>query len=442
MIFEMEQFAKPVILFGSVNKDFVSLPEGKNTTGIPNFTYIISPQSISNDLIDFKKLYPFKKIGILVEESVVNYLPLEAKLKEISTVQDFDYKIILLDDFDNAKKELLDVDAVYAMGGFYLGKEKHQELISFFNQHKLPSFSGVSEKDVEDGMLASNQPSLDYAQLFRRIALNVEALVAGENAANLPIYLNLNERLTVNIATASKIDVPLRYSMISQTDIVGEVSDFLADKEYTYMGLLEDVLGRNLSLQNSKKDISIQEQEKRLANSAYLPEASVGGLGTYVDPDIAAISNGQNPEYKVSGTVSVSQLVYSEAANANKTIQSKLLDAQEQQYKSEELDLIYSTAVAYFNALIAKTFLGIQKENLAVTKKNLDIANQNFNAGQSGKGDILRFESELAQTTQDLIVSANQLKLSYNGINQLTNSPIGTDLNIKDVTIDAGEFSE
>lgn len=70
-----------------------------------------------------------------------------------------------------------------------------------------------------------------------------------------------------------------------------------------------------------------------------------------------------------------------------------------------------------------------------MTKHNLEIANQNLEVGVSGKSDVLRFRSQLAQNTQGMIEARNSLSQAYYQINQLLNRPIKEELAIKDTII-------
>lgn len=97
--------------------------------------------------------------------------------------------------------------------------------------------------------------------------------------------------------------------------------------------------------------------------------------------------------------------------------------------------MIFDASNAYFNALILKANLQIQAQNLDLTKRNLQIAKQNFKAGESGKSDLLRFRSQMAQNTQSLVEAVNQLEQGFVVLNQLLNNPINTEIDIKDVEL-------
>jgi outer membrane protein TolC len=159
-----------------------------------------------------------------------------------------------------------------------------------------------------------------------------------------------------------------------------------------------------------------------------------------LDPKVAEISGGQNPEYKTSGNIRLTQTLFSEAANANITIQENLKKAEQENFNKTQLDAILNASTAYFNALILKANTKIQSQNLEVTKRNLEIAQQNYEAGQSGKMDVLRFKSEQAQNTQAFVEAINQLEQSFFSLNTLLNNKIDFEIDVDDAELSKGIF--
>jgi outer membrane protein TolC len=155
---------------------------------------------------------------------------------------------------------------------------------------------------------------------------------------------------------------------------------------------------------------------------------------------LAKISNGQNPEISTLGNLTLNQTILSENANANIGIKKSLLKAQKESYNSESLNTIYNVATAYFTALILKANLSIQNQNLELTKYNLKIAQENYEAGQSGKSDVLRFRSQMAQNTQQMIEAINQLEKGYYVLNQLLNNAIDTKIDVEEAQLKSGIF--
>jgi len=442
IIKNQKEYPKPTFLFGSVNIDLVNVDLQKETSGIENYTYLIQKVSFKEDLIKFKELTNFDSVGIIVEKRVAEILPLketfDKQLQEIGA----SYKLIPYETLGDITGNLDGVDAVYLAGGFFLKSNEIKQLAAAFIENKIPSFTSTSKKDVVDGLFATNQGEEQLDQLLRRIALSVEAYVSGEKLSELAVFIETNPRLTINFNTAERIDVPIKYSLINSTDFVGDFKNSISEKKYNLITAIDQVLEQNLSLAAQQKDVELSKQEVKTANSNYFPNLSTSATATYVDPDAAANSFGQNPEYSTSGNVTLQQTVFSEAANANITIQKNLLKAQQENLNATQLDLIFDISNAYFTTLILKANTQIQLRNLDLTKRNLQIAKQNFEAGQSGKSDVLRFQSQMAQNQQALVEAVNQLEQGFILLNQLLNNPTEMEIDVEDVELNKGIFKE
>ncbi len=439
-LYEQRVYKKPVVVFGSVNSDFIDLPEDQETSGINNIAYIIAPLSYKKDLDAFNSIYEFKNVGILVDEYLPRTLPIKELFDTYFSEKEATYRLINLPKDGNIEAVLGNVDAVYLAGGFDMSDNAFKTLINTLNNKQLPSFSANRKSDVEKGILATNQPATNVDQFFRRLALDVEAIVNGTNPSELPLKLVYNNRLSLNYNTAKQINFPLRYSMLGTIDIVGGTSAYTSDNTYSIIDIMTGVVDKNLGLEVERKNVDLSTQDLKTARSSFLPDVSASATAAYLDPRVAEISGGTNPEFSTSGTVSLQQVIYSEGAGAGITIQDNLQKAQKETYNAAELDALLNASVAYFNALILKTNTQIQGQNLEVTKKNLEISEQNFQAGASGKSDVLRFRSQLAQNMQTLIEASNQLNQAYYTINQLLNNPIDLEIDVEDAAISEGLF--
>ena len=271
--------------------------------------------------------------------------------------------------------------------------------------------------------------------------MTIESIVTGDELSGVGTKIDSKLSLTINYNTAQKIDLPIKYSLIATTTFIGDPKLKVAEKNYNLVGVLQEAIAKNLDLQTLSRDITLTEKDVQIAKSDYLPNVSAGATGSYVDPELATVSNGQNPEITTSSNVTLQQTVFSESANANISIQKSLREAQKENYNSEALNVILNVATAYFTTLILKSNLAIQSKNLELTKYNLRIATENYEAGQSGKSDVLRFRSEMAQNTQQLIEAINQLEQGYYTLNQLLNNPIDTDIDVDEAELKKGIFS-
>ena len=442
LLLNQKSYPKPLIIFGNVNSDLVAFPRSKKTSEIDNLTYVVTPYSHKKDLAVFNKICKYSNIGIVVDDFLPSIIDLEKEFDNIFIDEKADYTIIKISEILNNSFTFQNIDAVYISGGFSLNNIDFNKIINKINSNKIPSFSAFGKDDVNKGVLASIQPENSKTIFFRRLALNIESIISGINASELPIKVNYTDRLSMNYDTAKEIGFPIRYSMLSDLDIIGGDKNIIKGETITIVDLINSVVSSNLSLNAEKKNIDLAEQEAKLSRSNFLPEIAVGNTSTYIDPKIAEVSNGANPEFRNTGSVSLNQLIYSEEAASNNYIKKELTKAQSEEYNAVELDAVLNVSSAYFNSLGSIANARIQNQNLQLTKKNLEIAKQNFSAGASGKSDVLRFRSQLAQNTQTLIEAGNQVKQNYFLLNQLMNKNISDAIQLEDATLGDGVFKQ
>ena len=431
---------KPTIMFGAVNQDIHILDLTKPTSGQENFYYLVESESYSTDLKKFKELTDFSNLGVLVEAPLMGILPLKETFDRLTNELDVDYKLIPFSTYDDIPAQLEGIDAVYIADGFYLTSDQNAALAQVLIEKKLPSFTVNGPDDVKGGYLATNQAKDNIDQFFRRIALSIESYINGTSLGDLPVYIEYTPRLTINFNTAKAIGIPIKYSLIAETDFVGDFNKTASQKKYGLLEAIDQAIGANLSLLANQKDVELSGQDIKSAQSNYLPSLTANANGTYVDPDLAAITNGQNPEFSTAGNLTLTQTLFSEGANANISIQKSLQKAQQENFNAAQLDLVFDVANAYFNTLILKANAQIQSRNLELTKRNLEIAEQNYDAGQSGKSDMLRFQSQMAQNTQSMVEAINSLQQGFLSLNQVLNNPMSLDIDVEDAILGEGVF--
>lgn len=440
VISNLKTHKKPTILFGAINQDYNDLDISKKTSGIKNFTYLIESESYIEDLTKLRELTNFNHIGIVIDEAVVDFLPLNETLDKALKNTGADYKILPFSTLADITNNLDGLDAVYMAGGFFLKQHEVQELAQVLIKKRLPSFTINGVDQVKNGIMASHQAEGDIDQFFRRISLTVEAYISGQPLSEMPVFIDYTSQLTINYNTAEAIGVPIKYSLINDTDFVGDFINITHEKKYDLISIIDQVMEKNLGLASAAKDIELIEQDVKIAKSNYLPDVSASVSGVNVDSDLAEISNGANPEYSTNGRIDMQQLIYSNSVNASINIQKNLQKAQIEQFNAQQLDTIFNAINTYFNILIVKRNAQIQLQNLKLTKDNLKLAQQGYEAGQSGKSDSLRFRSEKAQNTQAMVEVANQLEQTYIQLNQLLNNPVDYKIEIEDVELDKGVF--
>lgn len=423
-------YPKPVISFGAFSKELV--PILKSGDDSKNLTTIVSNHSIKEDLEIIKELIQPEKLAIFVEKGFRDNQPVDAIVASLNENVNLKLDILSFETLSDILIALEGYDAIYMAGGFYLSNEEIKELANVLIEKQIPSFTATSVEDVELGLMATNQGQSDINQFFRRIALTVESIINEGESQESVINMDIEGGLTLNFSTAERVDIPIKYSLIASTTFVGNPNQKSAEKIYNLEEVMKEAISKNLQLETFRQDVLLNEKDVKFAKSDYLPDVSVSASGSYIDPKLAEVSSGQSPEVSTSGNVVLNQTLFSEAANANISIQKSLQKAQKENFNSEALNTVFDAASAYFNALILRTNLRIQNKNLELTKLNLKIASQNFEAGQAGKSDVLRFKSEKAQNTQELIQAINKYEQALVELNRILNNPINRDIDVDD----------
>jgi outer membrane protein TolC len=433
-------FPKPTILFGAASREILDSLEDDLVTNIENFTAIITPQSYRNDLRTLNEIANSKNIGVLIEEGFMKNEPLAITFNAIAKELNIDITLIPFSGYSDMIQNLDGYDGIYLAGGFYLTSDEIVKLANVLIDKKLPSITATTIKDVQNGLMASNHDQSELNQYFRRIALTVESAILGEDLSDLSVKVDIDENLSINYNTAEKIGIPLKYSLIATTNLIGNPTSKSADKKYNLVDVMKEAIAENLELETFRQDVLLSEEDVRTAKSNYLPNLSVGATGAYVDPELAAASAGQNPELRANANVNLTQTVFSNEAGANITIQKALQKAQQENYNSEALNTVFTASSIYFQTLILKTSVSIRSQNLDLTKYNLKIAQENYEAGQAGKSDVLRFRSEMAQNMQELIEARNELSQSFFELNQILNNPVDTEIDVEEAELSKGVF--
>ncbi|GFZ81742.1 hypothetical protein GCM10011531_10050 [Aquaticitalea lipolytica] len=441
-ISQIESFIKPTIVFGAVNSDLLNVDLTNKTSGIKNLAYLVEKESYRDDLKMLHEISGFSKVGIALDKEVVSTLPFEKIFDDALRELKSQYQIIPFTTIDDITSNLDNVDALYLAGGFFLSNEEVGTLAQVLIDKKIPSFTLNDVQQVEGGLMATYQNQDNFDQFFRRISLTIETYINGTPLEDMPIYIDFTNQLSINFDTADLIDVPIKYSLMADAHFVGGFKNLSSKEKYNLFELIDEVLENNLFLQSNQKEIELSQQEVKKAKSDYLPNLTIGGMGTYVDPDMAENSFGQNAEYSTTGNITLNQTIFSARASANIAIQKKLQKAQQENFNAAQLDAIFSASSNYFTILILNANKQIQVSNLELTKKNLQIAEQNYNAGEAGKSDMLRFQSEMAQNRLELIKAINSLEEGFVNVNQLLNNNIGDKVGIEEVALNEGVFQK
>ena len=433
--------ARPAIAATIVDGTWQGVPQKDDASGVHNLAYVDDSYSLSSAIADFRRLIPFRRMAILLDPELLHGMPqLEASARELVRAAGAEGVVVsAAGDADHILAQLpAGVDAVYLTVLPKLGEDEVRRLLTGLTSRRLPTLSHLSQPDVPLGALASYEPPDNWLRRARRVAVDLQRILAGEDAATLPVRLVGAPRLILNLATARAIGFSPGYSLLTDAELVGTDSLGPADT-ISLAQTMQRAVAANLDLKAADLEVESGAQNVRLARSNLLPdiEAQIGGTTTR--EETASASLGQQPERIVDGGISFSMPLYSEQAWAGYGSERKLQQGRVAERSQRRLDVVLDAAEAYLSVLQARTVADVRRSNLYRNRSNLEIARLRENVGSASRADIYRWEGEVANARRDVISAESQVRVATLELKRVLNRPLDQPLAQRPVTLGEGD---
>jgi outer membrane protein len=422
-----EKLPKPVVASIVADAKLQNLPLKEGASGVKNLCYIDSFLSFERDIKVFHEMVPFRKLVVLATTNTLDAMPwLEKKLRQTAHEYTIDVHIVPVE--PSAEQTLAafpsDTDAVYLLPLAQITPGEFRKLIYGMILKKLPSFSMIGRDDVEAGVLVSVAPKDLLLRLTRRIALNVQRILLGENGSTLKVAFPLGEKLTINMATGRAIGFYPSWSALTEADLINEKTERV-ERRLSLESAVRESIAANLDLAAQNRNVAAGEQTVKQARSALLPQVGLDAKGEIIDKDRAEISSGATPQRSVTGSVTATQLLYDENSWSNFTVEKNLQTSRQEQRNTVEIDIIRNAAVAYLNVLRAKTLERVEKDNLKLTRANLERAQVRVSIGIANRSEEFRWESKIATDRANVLFAQATTRQTEIALNRLLNRPLG-----------------
>lgn len=418
------QLSKPAIAPIVIDADLQEMPQENGKSGVRNLNYIVFPKNIQRDVKAFLDITHFETLAFVMAQHVHDAIPnSSSKFKEIVAELGVKGEIIPVGSTVQPVLDRLDsgIDAAYVAPLIQLPPAEFRKLVDGLIERKIPSFSLMGKSEVEAGLFAGLNADI-FPRLTRRVALNVQRILLGEKPEDLQTTFPSEEQLTINIGTARAIGVFPSWGVLTEAVVIGERRTSV-DRVLTLETATREAITVNLQLAVRNKAVAAAREDIALATAKLLPQLDLNMLGLQIDKDRAERSLGTQSERTLSGSVTLSQVLYSDPAWANRTIQKRLQRAREFDRDAFELDIAQQAATAYLNVLRAYTFETIQQENLRRTRSNLELARVRESIGTARPAEVLRWESQIAKNRQAVIDANSQRNLTEIQLNRLLQHP-------------------
>ena len=417
--------AKPVIAPFILDAALMGFPLEEGASGVKNFNYVNIPERIIKDVRSFLRVVEFRKMAYLINHSYLDAVPeLNTRGRDLLRTIEIDMQVIGVE--ESAKDAVSglspEIEAVFLGPLTHLPPQEFRRLVQELERRKLPSFSGFDVADVEQGVLASSVWNM-FPLIARRVALNIQRILLGEEPGSIPVNIAIGERLTINMATARAIDIYPDWDVIIEAELIRPEREDI-EQRLDLSSAVRIAVDVNLDLAARERFVAAGRQDVSVARSKLLPQMDLSGLGLIIDKDRAEASFGTQPQRSLSGSLSATQVIFSEPAWANLSIQKSLQITREMDLDTLRLDIALAASTAYLNVLRAKTFERIQRDNLRRTRANLEIARVREGVGIADSAEVYRWESEFASNQKAVIKANAQRNLAEIELNRLLHRPL------------------
>ena len=420
-----KNYPKPTFLPLLFDAQLLNVPRTGKGSGVRNLNYLDDRVDFSEQLDSFRRVVPVTDIALLVDETILAAVPtIAAQAEQIAKQQGVTMHFVGHNGVDNNLLAGLPetVDGLMLAGLPRLSEQQRQQLLEQINRRKLPSFSLLGSDGVKNGMLVSDSPANDWQRLARHNALNMQSVMLGEAVADQSVIFDGKRELTINMATARLLGISPRFDVLSEAVLLNEEQS-AGGPGYDLRTVAQLALNRNLQLSAEAYGVAAGQNDVSSARGNLLPQLSLGVANSRrkVSPLVLA---GQQAQRSSDGSISVSQVVYSDSAWSNLHIQRHLQNNREAVYRQLQLDIVQQATVAYLNVLRSQEQLRIQQENLQLTRDNLSLASSRVDAGSSSAADLYRWQSQQASDRTALLQARAAYQQARENLNQLLHRPI------------------
>lgn len=403
-------------------------PGGERVSGKPNLSYVTFSNDLKNDMRRFREVVPFSRIAFIMGEPLLGGAgELEARLQAAVAQVDPDIRTEFVRVGTSTASALAAippaVEAIYVTPLRQLPPEERGRLIRGLKERRLPTFSSMGRSGVDAGLLMSLYDDADFRRLGRRLALQVQRLLQGEDAGALPIDFRREPRLTLNIATARAIGLYPGWRVLTEADLV-QAAPAPAVRRLSLTQAAHEALAANLDLAADDRRVAAGRQFLRESRAALRPQVSASGVAERIDPDRAAASLGVLPAWQAGGAIGVSQILYSDAARADVEIQEHRQKTRQQSRAEHRLNIVHAAAAGYLDVLRAVAVERIRLQNLTVTRSHLDLAEARQRIGIARASEVIRWENEVVTNQRGLIDAGARRRVAEIALNRLLHRPL------------------
>ena len=424
----------PVIGAWILDTSFQNVPMVDGTSGISNFTYVTTGDMVSADLEALDRVLDYEHLAVLGSRQFVESLPGEDELPADYMGRGLTFVIADYTPEGTLARIPAETDAVYLLPMVEMTRPEIVAVLDGLAERGVPVLSMFGEPDVRAGALVGVAPGDWSRRIHRRVALAASRIMAGEDAADLPVTMMRGGQLFLNMATAKRVGVspPFEVTIEAVT-----VADLLppGTERVDLSEVMARVQAQNRDIASAEAAVAAGAEQVGVAKGELLPQIGIGLDGFLIDKDSAEFFPTAS-ERTFSGGASLTQLIWSDRAWAGYSIEKHLQDSRVGELNQVRLDVGLEGASAYVEVLRAQTLLEIQRQNLTFSRSNLERAKVRVAVGDANRSELYRWQSKISIEQTQVMNAAVTRRLALYELNRVLFLPLEERLELVDSTID------
>jgi outer membrane protein TolC len=434
----LTDYTKPVIAATVLDPVLQNLPQkADKSTGVPNFAWIESLIRLKSDMHSFARIFESEHLAVIIPRELYSeFQILTTYLKADENT--FDVSFVPVEKNENPVEQLpAGTDAAMVFPLVQHSTAATGAIFSSLNEKGIPSLAVNGAAYLDQGATITFTPQFTYQQLARQVAVRVLKASEGAALGDVSSMTENPERTPiVNMESLRLTERFPKWSDLANAVLLNVVK--IPGEELTLHQAIALALENNLQGKIIDQDLLMAEKDIRIAKANVLPQVEVSGMGVQLSENLVESSMGQRGEFTVTGSVSLKQVIYSEAAYANIALKKLMAESTKQGNRQTTLDIVLDVSQAYIFLLFAKNNLQIKNENVSATLQNLELAKAKEKSGEGSVSDVNRWISELNLGRMDLNDAEAGYKAAMYRINELLNQPVGNTIATPD-SADIGE---
>ena len=407
---------------------------GEGGGGIAGLGCLSADRALEAAVRSFLEIVPFRRLALVGPEEMFADPASRGRLDRLAAATGVEVVAAPVAKsaataLDLAATAPADCDAVM-LAPFAADAEQTAVVAGIWVARGLPAFVMGGRADVAKGFLAGLPGEDILRRLARRTALHIQRILRGEAAETLPTLFAAEDPPVLNMAVARALGLDLDRSLLTLLDRIEDPST--GRDALTLAETLAEAVRANRDLRAEAQAVAAGEAAVSVARSTLLPHAEIGATGSVIDSDRAELSFGSIAERRVLATASVTQVLFSDAADAGYDIEKNRQTAREQGFDRARLDVTLAAGTAWLSVCRTRLLEDIRRRELGRTRRNLELARSRRDLGEAGPAEVMRWEADLASRRNDLEQASSRRRLAAMELNRILDRPLDAPVNPAD----------